>query len=128
MNKRLIPSAIWIVVITVLSLIPSSGIDKIWFEFIVEPDKIAHFILYAIFAFFVFYGKNWTNASILRNNKTWIFVVLGVFLYSIILELLQSTQWINRNASFSDIIANMLGFFVGILLFISLAKRIRILR
>ncbi|MBT3301105.1 MAG: VanZ family protein [Bacteroidetes bacterium] len=127
-NKRFIPSVVWILIITILSLVPSSGIETIWFDFPIPLDKIVHFGLYAVCSFLLFYGKRWTSASLVKNGKTLLFVVLSVILYSVLLELLQSTNLINRNASFLDIIANILGVSAGILLYVSLAKKINFLR
>lgn len=67
-------------------------------------DKLAH-----LFCYFIFTLLAW---RITQKNSTFIFVCIGLFFYSWIIEYLQN--FTGRFMSFQDLLANGTGIFLGI--------------
>ena len=86
-------------------------------------DKIVHFGAYFVLTFL--WGRYFLLAySANSTNRILFYVALGVFLYGIIIEVLQSTLTKNRSGEFADIVANVFGIVVAsfIIKFISKYK------
>lgn len=96
----------WMVLLTIVSLIPRTGVDLGG-----QRDKAAHFIAY-FFTALLFYVSFRT-----RFKKTDIYAVLFAFSYGVILELVQCIVP-HRVGSFGDLAAN----FSGILFFFVLYR------
>jgi VanZ family protein len=107
---------------------PDTGVSNLWFDFPIPLDKLAHFIMYSVLVFLMLHASKEVKNNIDLSNKTLLFIVLGVLLYGFLLEVLQSTKLIGRNASFTDMLANIIGIFVGILLYFVLTKKFKFLR
>jgi len=104
----------WAFLIAVLSLLPESEVDKVWFDFFIPLDKMAHFVMYSVLTFFALIYVKTLNLPF----KTWsLIIVCSVFIYGIVIEFLQELDFIGRNASFNDVLADLSGVIAGILLF-----------
>jgi len=111
---RLFP-LFWAVLIAVLSLLPESEVDKVWFDFFIPIDKIAHFVLYAVLSF-----SSLIVLKLLNFKKlSWSFVVIwAVIFYGIVIEFLQELNMIGRHASLGDVLADVAGVLAGVLLYL----------
>ena len=105
-----IAAAIWVGMIIVLCLMPSSDLPKkIEIPFL---DKIAHFIFYFVLCLFIlliFKIPKWT-----RHTSYVIILLLG---FSLFIEIMQYLMPWDRSFSIADLIANLGGIIVGIVIF-----------
>ena len=117
-HKALLSVAVvYTVAITAASLAPISELPKITYEF---ADKWAHLLIHAVLFFVWASALETVNKSVI-NWKTMAYVLLGCLGYGIIIEILQDVCTTYRKADMLDVAANVLGSFVGLLVF--LAKR-----
>lgn len=97
-------------------LLPLSGSTKITIPFF---DKIIHGIVY------VFFMIVWLPYAIKAKGESkeiyWV-VSLVIFIYGIIIEVLQGNFVTNRTQDYWDIVANTIGIVVGMVLFYKIKK------
>ena len=75
-------------------------------------DKVAHFVAYAGLA--VLWGAYWLRRSTPSFWKPFLLVLLvGGFIYGIIIEFLQAQITQSRSADPYDVVANTVGMFIG---------------
>lgn len=106
---RIIILSLYIVVVTGLSLLPESAIPipkSLLFPYF---DKVAHFGMYAIFTFLVFF--TWPEKYAGRISQ--FIPLLYVLFWGTVMEILQEAGSHGRTFNYLDIIANTLGFFPG---------------
>lgn len=111
-RKYLIAAIFWTITITILCLVSINKLPSITtFKY---KDKIIHFLFYFVFVLL------WNYA--LKKNKIEIFTIVVIaIVYGIIIEVLQSTITLNREADVFDALANSLGA-CSALLFLKLKK------
>ena len=109
-NKwRWIPPIVWGILLAVLSLMPA-GEGKFMFN-IPHLDKMAHFGMYAIWAFLFVFAWTW-NSSFSRKKVMWFTFLLGTLL-GIVLEFGQYSMTFGRSFEIADIVANGVGSLSG---------------
>jgi VanZ family protein len=98
---------IWIVVITILSLV---SFEKNTITAIQNSDKVVHFTFYFILTFLLL--------RIVNGNMRfkYLIVIALSFFYGIIIELIQKYFTLTRNGDFYDAIANLSGIIFAVLL------------
>lgn len=97
------------ILILVSSLIPMQS--KLLGE-VENSDKILHTFSYALLSLtWLFYLKS------INKFKFKFLLVIGLFIYGIIIEVLQSTLTTYRTGSLYDIVANTIGIFLALLIF-----------
>jgi len=102
------------IIILILSLIP---IHSQLLEEVKNSDKIIHVLFYIILCLsWLFYFKSH------KKLKTKFIVALGVLIYGIIIEVLQSDFTTYRTGSFFDVLANSIGIMIALLVFEKLYK------
>ena len=103
----------WGLLIIVLSIMPVSNLSPNSFYDFVEFDKLVHLFLYSIFTFLLMTGlsKQFTYPK-LRYNRT-LYALLIAVIYGLAMEGLQELFFVERFFEMSDVIANLLGTFVG---------------
>ncbi len=104
-----VPSVLWLLIIAVASLLPSSKVPDIDVS-----DKWIHFVFYAIFAFLLFlstlgYTKS-TNSRVAR----WRFVLITGTVTGFCIELIQHYLILGRQGEWLDVLANTLGLLVAL--------------
>ena len=111
-DAKLYPVLIWILIITVLSLMPSSNVPEISWGSRFQLDKIAHIILYSIYTWLLgrYLCRKWSSSIKMFILAFGITVVYGVFM-----ELLQYYLSPSRFFDMLDIIANIIGSIVGLI-------------
>ena len=115
------PSLIWCLIILVGSILPSSNIQGVEIS-----DKLIHFVLYAVFSFFLFLLSHNINFGLDTLIKKWTFVLSIGTLLGFIIESIQYTLIPSRSGEWLDILANTIGL-IAMLSTIYLLKRTSVL-
>lgn len=113
--KYFIPAILWGIVILGLSAIPGNSLPDISFWSLIQPDKVGHLGIYCIFVSAMLWGMNRNFRPAKIPVYTVIVVVLFAILYGILMEFMQSYFFSGRNFDVLDILANIIGSFVGLL-------------
>lgn len=114
---------IWCSLVIIATLYPGNHLPAISALPIMKYlDLVVHFFLFLVFGFLL------TAFLLKKTNASSILVILGITLISgiIFAALTEFLQWllpVNRNASFQDIIADVIGVITGSLLGWILIKR-----
>ena len=98
-------------IIAILSLMPAYDLPHI--TVFANFDKLVHFSMYfgaAILAC-------WSMDISRERMKPIYYLLIGVFMYGVLMEILQRTMHNGRNFEFKDMIANLTGAIVGIIVY-----------
>lgn len=115
-KKLLVAAILYTIVVTIAFLIPSIEEKPIDIK---NFDKALHVFIYVMLAFlWLLYFRN------RLNPKIWCYILATIFLYGIIIEVLQSSITTSRQADIFDVIANSFGMFIGVILFFTISKKI----
>jgi VanZ family protein len=108
------PAILWGLIILILLGMPGNDIPKFpWLEHF-HFDKVVHFFLFAVFTILLIRGfKKQTSFTVLQKYSVLTALLFGIF-YGAILEYLQGVLFINRTSDIHDLIANMIGSFIGL--------------
>ena len=99
------------IVIALLSLVPGNNMPYTSFFSIPFFDKIVHFSMYALLGFVALMESRHTR----QCSGYHLFILVGLFLLSGLIEILQATVVATREAEWADLLANLLGLFAGYL-------------
>lgn len=102
---------VYTLVLTLLLLFPSTDVPDIEVPFL---DKIGHVSLFA-FLVLIWVMYSWVASEGANSRIFWI--VPSVFVYGIIIEVLQELFFQPRTADIWDVAANLLGIVLGGLIF-----------
>ncbi|MBL0340350.1 MAG: VanZ family protein [Bacteroidetes bacterium] len=107
----------WAGIILFLSSIPSNDLPDFSFWTLFSFDKFAHVVMYAILSFQVMKAcvRQYANKS-LRYKAVKVSVVTGV-IYGGLIELFQEYMLTDRYGDWMDLISNIVGTILGIVLF-----------
>ena len=112
--KPFLPAIAWSVVIFILSVMPGINLPETWADFI-SWDKIGHLTVYGILTFLLLLGSKKTRPEI--DAKITLYILLGTAAYGILLEIIQYSFFPGRYFEKLDILANIIGSFIGLFLF-----------
>jgi hypothetical protein len=107
---RWIPAILWGILLAFLSLMPGRQGDFFLFG-IPHIDKFAHFGMYAVWAFFVYYAWH-GNSTLSRQNIMWLTALTGTIV-GILFEFGQDATRMGRNFEIMDMVANGFGALAG---------------
>jgi VanZ family protein len=97
--------------LVIISLMPAGDLPHI--AVFSSFDKAAHFIMYLGLSFLVCW-----SIDLNRNRLGPIYMLLsGIFMWGVLMEILQRTMHNGRNFDFKDMVANLAGAWVGILIY-----------
>ena len=123
MSLRSLPAIVWTLLIVALCLVPSSWLgsgepsgDPSWLRRLLGPiplDKAIHFSMFAIFGLI----WRWSGAS-LRST------LLGGVALAVLTELGQSIPALERSTDLDDLMADLAGLAVPLLLYRPTARRV----
>lgn len=117
-----IGALLFTVIATTAFLIPSSRIPSIRVKSPIEIDKLihmgVHFIL--VLSWLIYYARHRVNVK----NISIFYIALSCVVYGIIIEVLQGMTK-TRGSEIADVIANMMGTGLGVLVFIVLKSKIK---
>lgn len=109
---------IWMAMIAVLTLMPSEKMNVWSWTSIVGLDKFAHMAVFAIL--YLLHAMSERSSG--KMKKTYWGFAFFCILYGIALELLQSVMYLGRHFDVLDIIANIIGLLVAVLVVRKLHK------
>jgi len=113
-GRYFIPAVIWGLLILYLSADPGINLPPSVWDFL-GIDKIGHLTFYGIFSFLIAYGYfKLPQTAIKKGLVNTLIISSG---YGLAMEIMQYSFFPNRYFEVLDIIANIIGSFVGILLF-----------
>lgn len=99
---------LYLVTIAVISLMPSQDLPH--FTKSKEIDKVIHVCMYLGLAFLA----SW-NYDIFHKKLKYMYMLLaGVFMYGVVMEILQRTMQNGRDFDFKDMLANLTGTIFGL--------------
>lgn len=101
---------IYLVNIALLSLSPSYNLPVIHIPYI---DKLVHICMYLGLSFLA----GWSYDIGHRKMKFMYLLVGGVFMYGVLMEILQRTMHNGRAFEFRDMLANLTGAIIGIFIY-----------
>lgn len=104
-------ASVYLGIIALLSLLPPRDFPR--FDPFPNFDKVVHFSMYFGLAFLACW-----SFEIQRERMKPIYLLLfGVFMYGVLMEILQRTMHNGRNFEFRDMLANLTGAIVGIIVY-----------
>lgn len=112
MIRTILPAISWSVFVLFLSLIPGNEIPEFQVEYL-HVDKIAHAILFAGLSFFWIFGILKSQVQKILGLSSEFFVSISVFLFGILIEIIQHYWIIERQFDVFDIAANGIGILLG---------------
>lgn len=107
---------LWAIIILLGSILPGQHFPKFNLIDLFSMDKVLHLLCHGILTFLLLVGTKSKQQSILHNKQTWQ-LVIAVILYGIFIELIQHFFIANRQFDVLDIVANIAGCLIGMLLF-----------
>lgn len=102
---------IWILLVLIATLIPGNKLPKNpnWAT-LLQPDKLVHLVIFGVLNFLLL-----SNLKIRNRKKVILCFVIGIVLAGGT-EILQGILPIKRSMNIYDMIANIIGLFLGFLL------------
>ena len=107
-------SILLVVVIALLSLVPANNFPFTSVYRFPYIDKIVHILMYAPLGFVALLESRCK----LKCHGVYFFILLGILLTSVLIEVLQATVIASRGAEWYDVLANFLGLVAGYLAFL----------
>jgi VanZ family protein len=117
------PGISWALLILILSSITPPSIQIPDLFDLLAPDKIAHFIFYAIFVILFTLGFSKMPPGNRWSRNQFSIPLIGGVIYGGLIELYQGHVLTNRTADYVDFIANCIGSLIGWALMRYLSKR-----
>jgi len=99
----------YLILIALLSLLPASNLPNI--PFFTGEDKVIHFGMYAGLGFIACWSLNISN----NRFKSYPLLLLFVFMWGVVMEILQRLMAKGRSLEGMDMLANFAGAIVGLL-------------
>ena len=106
---RIIPFLVWAGIICWLSLKPGGSLGSRWYDWIPHGDKVMHAGAYGLLGLLAMIAGRSTE----RLKSMWIALAVCAGL-GLVIEVLQHTLTETRHFEVLDIIANIIGSFLGI--------------
>ncbi|GLR17844.1 VanZ family protein [Portibacter lacus] len=92
---------------------PSSNVPGISIDLGIPLDKVAHILLYTIYTFLI--GSYLSDKQV-KSYQYYVFILGVPIFYGILMEVMQYYLSPSRSFDMLDIIANIIGSLVGVLL------------
>jgi VanZ family protein len=102
---------IYLVIIAVLSLLPSYDIPDL--QLFAGADKVVHMCMYLGLSFL----GCWSYDIGHHRMKFMYMLLAAVFMYGVLMEILQRTMHNGRSFDFRDMLANLTGAIIGLLIY-----------
>ncbi|NNE56333.1 MAG: VanZ family protein [Flavobacteriales bacterium] len=115
--RHLLPSILWTALILFLYAIPGGNLPGQDFLEIIPLDKLAHFVFFMVYALILNVGIA-KQINIPRVSlRASVFTVIWCVLFGSTLEMIQGTVFVDRTTDIMDLITNILGSIVGVVIF-----------
>lgn len=116
MLRFILPSILWTLFVIIISIVPGTDLNYGDFHF-EGADKIAHVLLYTLFALFWSTALRRQNSNENLRIKAFKIIFIGGFALGLVLELIQENFIFGRYFELLDLVANGIGCIFGIILF-----------
>lgn len=114
--KHQLPTFAWAIFILVLCTSSSGGFitQKL---FGVQTDKLGHAFIFAVLVYFLMLGfiKQWRFSFLLKKIR--LISLLIAIIYAIVIELIQHFFTVDRMADYMDLLADIIGALLGLIMF-----------
>ncbi len=111
---------VWALIIFGLSIMPGVSLPAMsWMDYL-APDKLAHAIVYGIFSYLVIRAYSSDNQALSKHMILSVLITSG---YGVLMELIQGNFFPQRFFEVPDIIANIIGSLIGVLIYNYLHNR-----
>ncbi len=111
--KAYLPAVAWCIFITFLSVKGGINLPESIWDFLAW-DKLAHAFVYGVFAFLIMNGD--LKRNIFTKKSIYIALIISI-LYGILMEFVQWGFFPGRYFEVLDILANIIGSFIGVYIF-----------
>lgn len=111
-SKFYLPAFIWAIIILYLSATATPQIEINFLLF--DPDKINHFAAYALLSVLMSWGI-WKTEKVFKRKVLLIVLVISST-YGVLMEIMQYLFFPNRYFDYGDMLANILGSIIGIII------------
>ncbi len=88
-------------------------------------DKGVHIFMFSVFSVFLFIARMTHRKIKLLNRNLMVYVFLSVLLFGMLIEISQSLLDLGRNGEILDLLADLAGFFIGLLFILVLQKNLK---
>lgn len=119
--KGYIPSIIWTVIIVSLSVIPGESLEGYTWSDMWNIDKLGHLIFYSTHTLLLLIAMSARSDKLLTLNYKYLAPFLSILL-GLCMELIQYKFFADRHFDVLDLIANIIGSLVGLIIFKILKK------
>jgi VanZ family protein len=116
---RKLIGALYLALIAILSLMPSYDVPDL--HLFPGADKVVHVCMYLGLSFLA----SWIYDMGQQKMKLMYVVIGGVFLYGVLMEILQRTMHNGRDFDFKDMLANLTGAVLGLIIYRFLERKHR---
>ena len=110
---------VWLGILTILLLLPGRDIPSINLDLGIPTDKLVHFTALFIATGSFLLSIHW------EENKHRKKIILGLIVYGVFMEFLQSVLQKTRAFEVGDIIANLSGVLAAVVLYVIIGKIIK---
>ena len=117
------PGISWALLILILSTITPPALEIPDLFDLLAPDKIAHFLFYAVFVILFTNGFSKMPTGTRWSRNQFSIPLIGGIIYGGLIEIYQGYILTNRTADYVDFIANCIGSLLGWGLMRYLSKR-----
>ena len=107
----------WFIFMTSLFFIKAPEFPERKWIHVFQPDKLAHIVFFAIQIFL------WRSAFNMESRNYNLFLFISISLYGLMIEILQGLLVPNRNFDLFDLLADMLGAYLGLLVWARVYKK-----
>ncbi len=121
--RYLLPPVLWSLAILWIISIPGTSIPTSRFLNIPHLDKLVHLAVFAVFTFLLSYGLHMQEINVFKKHPYTISLLVGV-VYSILTEWIQLRFIHSRSGEFYDLIADVTGCLMGVILYFYLKRYI----
>lgn len=109
----------WLILLTVLLLLPGRDLPSIKLDLIIPADKLIHFISLFIATGSFLLSIHW------EENRHRTKIILGLIAYAVLMEFIQSALQSSRAFEFQDIAANLSGVLCALFLYLFIGKLVK---
>ncbi len=113
-------TVVWALIIFGLSIMPGVSLPAMsWMDYL-APDKLAHAIVYGVFSYLAIRAYSSDNQVLSKHLVLAVLITSG---YGVLMELIQENFFPHRFFEVPDIIANIIGSLIGVLIYNYLQHR-----
>ncbi len=113
--KGFLPAILWSFVIIILSILPGKTMNSFSFSDLWNIDKLGHLLVYGIHTILLLQGFRQLNKEILIGHC--ISALLLSVLLGFSIEIIQDSFFPDRHFDILDLIANIIGSIVGLIIY-----------